>query len=86
VLTILGVMLISFLLFRGIAGDIAAIHAGEKSSEQYKAEWRHRHGYDRPLVFNMHRRLVLADRTAGKLRLDVQDVRETKVHRGFISR
>ncbi|MDY6913445.1 MAG: ABC transporter permease [Planctomycetota bacterium] len=76
VLTIFGVMLISFLLFRGIAGDIAAIHAGDKSSEQYKAEWRHRHGYDLPLLLNVHRRLVVEDKTSGPSRLEVLDVRD----------
>jgi peptide/nickel transport system permease protein len=61
-LTILGVMLLTFLLFRGVAGgDIAAAHVGAKATEQQRADWLHRHGYDRPLLLNVHRRLVIVD-------------------------
>jgi peptide/nickel transport system permease protein len=67
-------MLISFLLFRAIAGDIASIHAGAKNSEQYRQEWRQRHGYDRPLMLNLHRMLMFEDKSAGRFPLDVKDV------------
>ena len=73
VLTVLGVMILTFLLFRVIAGDIAAAHVGEKATEQMKADWRERHGYDRPLLLNVHRRLVLVDHTSGGSYLRVKD-------------
>ncbi len=65
VLTIVGVMLITFVLFRVVAGDIAAANLGERATESKKAEWRHRHGYDMPLLGNVHRRLRLTDHTVG---------------------
>ncbi len=72
-LTVLGVMILTFLLFRVIAGDIASAHVGEKASEQIKADWRERHGYDRPLLLNVHRRLMLVDNTSGGSYLRVED-------------
>lgn len=52
VFTVFGVMLVTFLLFRVIAGDIAAAHLGPKATIQQKAEWEHKFGYDKPLFFN----------------------------------
>jgi peptide/nickel transport system permease protein len=72
-LTIFGLMIIPFLLFRVGAGDIAAANLGQKATEQRKAEWRHRHGYDLPWVFNCHRRLLIRDRTQGARPLMVAD-------------
>src|SRR5512133_545922 len=74
-LTILGVMLITFLLFRGISGDVTAAYLGEKASASQRAAWRHRYGYDRPLVFNYHRQLLVKDRTAGQEPLSVRDAK-----------
>jgi len=73
-LTILGVMVVTFLLFRVVSGDIAAAHEGAKATEQAKAVWRHLHGYDRPLVVNVHRRLKIADLTKGDDALLILDV------------
>jgi len=73
VLTILGVMVITFLLFRVIAGDIASSHVGQKATEQDKADWRHKYGYDRPLFVNVHRQLQLVDHTTGARTMDVKD-------------
>ncbi len=77
-LTIFGVMLLTFLLFRVISGDIAAAHLGQKATEQVKADWRHRHGYDRPAVINLHRRFMLTDRTEGDGYLRVEDGKGSK--------
>ena len=74
VLTVFGVMLVTFALFRVVSGDIAAAHLGERATEGVKADWRHLHGYDRPLFLNVHRRLVVADRTTGDNPLTVLDV------------
>lgn len=52
VLTTFGVMLITFLLFRVIAGDIAGAHLGPKAGDQQKKEWMSKHGYDKPLLIN----------------------------------
>src|SRR5687767_7298009 len=52
VFTILGVMLITFILFRVVAGDIAAAHLGPKATIKQRAEWAHKFGYDKPLLIN----------------------------------
>jgi len=79
VFTVFGVMVLTFLLFRVVAGDIAAAHVGEKATEQVKADWRHRYGYDRPWVLNVHRRLMLVDHTAGDSYLRVEDGKESRI-------
>jgi peptide/nickel transport system permease protein len=47
--TILGVMVVTFVLFRCVPKDIAAAVMGNEATEQQKATWRHIHGYDKPL-------------------------------------
>ncbi len=74
-LTILGVMVITFLLFRVVAGDIASARLGEKSTEQQRAAWRHRYGYDKPLLLNLDRQLLLLDKAGGGQPLTVRDPR-----------
>ncbi|MCL2330129.1 MAG: ABC transporter permease [Phycisphaerae bacterium] len=56
IFTIFGVMIVTFLLFRVVAGDIAAAHLGDKATEQQKQEWRHRYGYDKPYFFDFKAR------------------------------
>lgn len=73
VLTIFSVMALTFLLFRGIAGDIAAAHVGRRATAQQRADWRHRHGYDLPLLVNIHGRLMLDDKTSGNRPLTAKD-------------
>lgn len=50
--TLLGVMLITFLLFNVVAGDIAAQVLGPKATEAAKQDLRQKHGFDVPLLFN----------------------------------
>ena len=73
VLTILGVMVLTFLLFRLVAGDVAAANLGEKATESKKAVWRHRHGYDLPTLINYHNQLLVEDRVGGAQQFFVQD-------------
>ena len=73
VLTVFGVMLITFALFRGMSGDIAAAHLGQKADQRQRADWLNRHGYDRPMWVNMHQRLVLIDNTEGDQILGATD-------------
>jgi len=65
VLTIFGVTIITFLLFRAMPGDIAAAHIGRNATQQQRADWLDRHGYNRPPVLNVHRRLVITDAAKG---------------------
>ena len=73
VLTVFGVMLITFVLFRAMPGDIAAAHVGQKARQQDRAEWLNRHGYDRPTIINRHRRLLVVDKTTGDKPLGADD-------------
>ncbi|RPI61945.1 MAG: ABC transporter permease subunit [Planctomycetaceae bacterium] len=63
VLTVLGVMIITFVLFRVIAGDIAGANLGEKATARAKAAWRHNFGYDLPTFLNVDNQLLLTDMT-----------------------
>lgn len=71
--TIFGVMILTFLLFRVGAGDIASANLGQQASNRQKAQWRHRHGYDLPWMINLSRRLIIIDRTSGSSPLDISD-------------
>ncbi len=74
VFTIIGVMLLTFLLFRSMAGDIAAVYKGEKATQQQRAEWRQAYGYNRPKWLNLHRRLLIEDQTSGEGSFSAKDV------------
>ena len=76
VFTVFGVMLLTFLLFRQVAGDIASAHTSEKAGEEQKAAWRKTHGYDRPLWINVHNRLRLVDLSEGDDFFKVDDANE----------
>lgn len=52
VFTVFGVMLITFILFRLVAGDVASAHLGPKASKQQRADWERKHGYDKPYFLN----------------------------------
>lgn len=53
-LTVLGVLMLLFVLFFAITDpeDIARKALGEKAGPEVIAEWTKSHGYDKPLVFN----------------------------------
>ena len=74
ILTVFGVMVVTFLLFRVMAGDIAAAHLPQQATATHKAEWYHEHGYDRPWLINVHRQILLIDRTTGTKPLRAPDV------------
>ena len=52
VFTVLGVMLVTFVLFRLVAGDIAGAHLGPKATIQQRADWEKKFGYDKPKFWN----------------------------------
>ncbi len=71
--TILGVMLLTFLLFRVMAGDIAAAYVGKKAPQRVRADWLENHGYNKPQLLNYHRRLLITDNTDGDNPFSVSD-------------
>jgi len=73
VFTIFGVMLITFLLFRVVSGDVSANFVNPKLGAKARLDWLHRHGYDLPVVVNLHRRVYFQDRTEGGQPMFVTD-------------
>ena len=52
VFTIFGVMLLTFLLFRVMAGDVSARFVNPKLGKKAQQDWLKKHGLDKPAVFN----------------------------------
>ncbi len=61
ILTVFGVMLLTFLLFRVIAGDVTAQYVGQYASDTQRDTWRRRHGLDRPVLINTGASVFEAD-------------------------
>lgn len=51
-LVVIGVLLVTFLLFRVVQGDVSADYAGRSASPETIAEIRKELGFDKPLFFN----------------------------------
>lgn len=51
-LIVVGVLLVTFVLFNLVQGDISQQIAGKNASPQVIAEIRHEYGWDKPLFFN----------------------------------
>ncbi len=50
--TVFGVMLLTFLLFQVIVGDVSANFVGRKATQEQRQRWLHKHGLDKPLVLD----------------------------------
>lgn len=74
VFTVLGVMLLTFVLFRVIAGDVSTAYVNQKLGMEARQAFYERHKLDRPGVFNFHRRMILADNTVGTHTYEIQDI------------
>jgi peptide/nickel transport system permease protein len=73
VVTVFGVMLITFVLFRIVAGDVSSSYVNQKLGSEAKVAFNEKHKLDRPEVVNCHRRLELVDRTTGAAIFSVAD-------------
>jgi peptide/nickel transport system permease protein len=73
ILTVFGVMLITFVLFRIIAGDVSSSYVNQKLGMEARRAFNEKHRLDRPALFNMHRRFELVDRTSGSGVFAVRD-------------
>ncbi len=78
-MTVFGVMVVTFLLFRVMAGDVASANLSPKASATQKAEWHHQHGYDRPWFVNYHRQMLIIDNTEGPNPLRALSVKGSNV-------
>lgn len=67
VFTLIGVMLLTFVLFRLVTGDVSAQFVNPaKVGKEARINWLRKHKLDLPLVFNVQRRLKFIDKTSGK--------------------
>jgi peptide/nickel transport system permease protein len=71
--TIFGVMLLTFVLFRLITGDVTAEFVSPKLGKEARVAWLRKSHLDLPLVVNLQRRLLFGDRTSGGGRFRVRD-------------
>jgi peptide/nickel transport system permease protein len=74
VFTVLGVMLLTFVLFRVIAGDVSTAYVNQKLGMEARQAFYEKHKLDRPGILNFHRRLLITDNTAGAHTFEVQDI------------
>lgn len=83
VITVFGVMLLTFLLFRVIAGDVSSAYVNQKLGAEAKRAFEEKHKLDRPGLFNVHRRLELVDRTAGSAMFTASDSNGSRLARAL---
>jgi peptide/nickel transport system permease protein len=73
VVTVFGVMLVTFVLFRVIAGDVSSAYVNMKLGAEAKLAFNEKHKLDRPEILNFHRRLTLTDHSQGNFMFSVAD-------------
>jgi peptide/nickel transport system permease protein len=73
VFTVFGVMLLTFVLFRQIAGDVSAAYVNQKLGHEARRAFYEKHKLDRPTLFNVHKRFQIVDNTEGNHVFSVRD-------------
>jgi peptide/nickel transport system permease protein len=81
--TIFGVMLLTFVLFRVIAGDVSTAYVNQKLGVEARQAFYEKHKLDRPGVLNFHKRLLLVDNTTGPYTFRIEDRGGSRVARGL---
>jgi len=79
VFTLFGVMLLTFVLFRLVAGDVTSQFVNPKLGKEARVDWLRKNKLDLPMVLNFQRRVVISDTTRGSGRFDVQNAEGSKV-------
>ncbi len=82
-LTVFGVMLFTFVLFRRIAGDVSVAYVNQKLGAEARQAFYEKHKLDRPSVFNFHRRIELVDQTSGPAMLRAFDENGSRMSRAL---
>jgi peptide/nickel transport system permease protein len=77
--TVFGVMLLTFILFRVIAGDVSTAYVNQKLGIEARQAFYEKHKLDRPGVLNFHKRLILKDKTKGQQTFKAQDIGKSRV-------
>ena len=75
-------MLITFVLFRVIAGDVSSAYVNMKLGAEAKRAFNEKHKLDRPAILNFHRRLHAHRPLAGKLHVRGRRFRNVKNRQG----
>lgn len=78
VFTILGVTLLTFVLFRLVAGDVTFHFVNPKHGKEARVTWLKKNHLDLPIVLNLQRHLVITDRTKGEDKFTVRDAEGSK--------
>jgi len=73
IFTLFGVMLVTFILFNVIAGDISYTFVGAKASREERRDFYEKHKLNLPKYINYHRRLELLDKTGGEELFSLKD-------------
>jgi peptide/nickel transport system permease protein len=76
VITVFSVMLLTFILFRLVAGDVSAQFVNPKLGKPDRVNWLHKRKLDLPLDLNFRARIVLRDQTDGNAVFAVEEVTE----------
>jgi peptide/nickel transport system permease protein len=71
--TVFGVMFLTFVLFRVVAGDVSSAYVNQKLGMEARQAFYEKHKLDRPGFFNFHQRLVIIDHTTGSHLFSVKD-------------
>jgi peptide/nickel transport system permease protein len=74
VFTVFGVMLLTFVLFRIIAGDVSTAYVNQKLGIEARQAFYEKHKLDRPSIFNFHKRLQFIDNTTGSHVFTIKDI------------
>ncbi len=74
VFTVFGVMLLTFLLFRIIAGDVSTAYVNQKLGVEARRTFYEKHKLDRPAFFNLHNRMEIYDKTSGSHITEITDI------------
>ena len=83
VFTVFGVMLLTFVLFRIIAGDVSTAYVNQKLGVEARQAFYEKHKLDRPTVLNFHKRLLLVDHTTGPYVFGVEDIGGSRAARAL---
>jgi peptide/nickel transport system permease protein len=86
VFTIFGVMLLTFVLFRLVTGDVSAQFVSQKAGREARIAWLHKRHLDLPLVLNFQRRIAFEDTTEGPRRFTVADTAGARITSALLLR
>ncbi|MFW5960552.1 MAG: hypothetical protein ACOCSE_05490, partial [Chitinivibrionales bacterium] len=78
-LTIFGIIFITFILFRQIAGDVSAAYVNQKLGKEARQAFYEKHKLNRPLILNYHTRLTIIDTSGGKGHFSIRDSGSSRV-------